>query len=212
MKELTITEKYALCMLKEQGKLNKIEIRPHLIVSMIVEMMLNGNVEITDKNKVNLKENLPTKGYNRKLYEIIQESRMEVPLKSIVTSICGGISDRKIINMIELLQESMLEKGLISREMTKGLLGNKEVIIVNENEVNCVIEEVRAEFLEKGNLTEDFILLGSLLNATKFLKNIFTKYEKETLKKRLEEIKGTEIAKKVKVAQSVIDDMIAIYS
>ena len=137
---------------------------------------------------------------------------MEVPLKSIVTSICGGISDRKIINMIELLQESMLEKGLISREMTKGLLGNKEVIIVNENEVNCVIEEVRAEFLEKGNLTEDFILLGSLLNATKFLKNIFTKYEKETLKKRLEEIKGTEIAKKVKVAQSVIDDMIAIYS
>lgn len=64
--------------------------------------------------------------------------------------------------------------------------------------------------LEKGNLTEDLILLTSLLNSTKFLKNIFTKYEKDELNNRLNEIKNTQISKKVKVAQSVISDMSAL--
>ena len=44
----------------------------------------------------------------------------------------------------------------------------------------------------------------------KFLKNIFTKYEKDELNNRLNEIKNTQLSKKVKVAQSVISDMSAL--
>lgn len=54
------------------------------------------------------------------------------------------------------------------------------------------------------------ILLASLLNSTRFLKNIFNKYEKEQIGSKLKEIKDTEIAKKVKVAQVVISNMSAL--
>ena len=73
-----------------------------------------------------------------------------------------------------------------------------------------IIAEVKKEFLGKGTLTEDLILLASLLNSTRFLKNIFNKYEKEKLESRLKEIKDTEIAKKIKIAQTVISNMSAI--
>ena len=112
--------------------------------------------------------------------------------------------------IVEPLKEKMIEDELISREEKKGLIGNKEVIIINDDKFNNIVEEVRAEILENGNLTDDVILLSSLLNATKFLKNIFTKYEKERLESRLKEIKQTEISEKVKIAQDVINDMSAI--
>lgn len=79
MSDITVTEKYALCMLKEVKKFNDVELSTHLVVSMVVEMMLEGSIEIVDKNKkkkweiindINIKLNnkLPKDEYNRALY------------------------------------------------------------------------------------------------------------------------------------------------
>ena len=100
----------------------------------------------------------------------------------------------------------MFKDNLITLEEKKGLFGIKEIIVVNEDNFNTLINDLRAEFLEKGNLTEDYILLGSLLLESKFLKNVFNKYENETLNKRLKEIKDSEIASKVKIARELIMD------
>lgn len=211
MNNVNITEKYTLCMLKEKKMLYENELTPHLIVSMMIEMMLDGNLEITDKNKVKLNEKLPISNYNKNLYEIMKDlKKEEIPLKNIITSICYTLPNKKLQSVIEALKEGMLEKELIVIENKKGLLGNKEKIQIKENKFINVIEEIRSEVLEKGKLTEDLILLTSLLNSTKFLKNIFTKYEKDELNNRLNEIKNTQISKKVKVAQSVISDMSAL--
>ena len=89
MDKITITEKYTLCMLKEKKTLHEKELTPYLIVSMIVEMMLDENLKITDKNKVILTDKMPTAKYNEKLYEIIKDMKKdEVPLRNILTSIC----------------------------------------------------------------------------------------------------------------------------
>lgn len=206
-----VTKKYALFMLKEKRKLYDSEIASHLFVSMIVEMMLDGNLEITNKNKVKIIDKLPTENYNRKLYEIIKEMKKdEVPFRDIIISICCGFTNKKMKDVVELLKENMEKDELIKLENKKGLIGNKEVITINEDKFSDIVGEMRTEFLEKGSLSEDIILLASLLNSTRFLKNIFTKYEKECLKDRLNEIKNTEIAKRVKVAESVINDMYAI--
>ena len=55
MSNVNITEKYALCVLKEKNTLKGNDLTPYLVVSMIVESMLNGNLTIKDKNKVVLK-------------------------------------------------------------------------------------------------------------------------------------------------------------
>ncbi len=211
MNKISITEKYGLCMLKERKNLQGRELTPYLIVSMIIEMMLDENLEITDKNKVILTDRIPTANYNEKLYEIIGDMKKEeIPLKNILTSICYGFSTKNLKEIINILKEDMLKDNLIILETKKGLIGNKEVIKIDENKFTDIINEIKTELLEKGNLTDDTILLASLLNSTKFLKNIFNKYEKEKLEDRLKEIKDTEIAKKIKIAQAVINNMSAI--
>lgn len=212
MDNVTITEKYALCMLKEKKKFYESELTPHLVMSMIIEMMLSDNLEITAKNKVKLNDNEPSTEYNKQLYNIIKDmKKKEVDIKDIITNICYGFTSKKMKDVVESLKEEMIKSGLISLDNKKGIIRDKEIIVLNENEFSSTIEEIRAELLENGILTDDIILLGSLLNATKFLKNIFTKYEKDALNKRLEELKNTEIAKKVRIAQSVVDDMTVFF-
>lgn len=211
MKKMTITEKYVLCMLKEKKTLHEKELTPYLIISMIIEMMLDENLEITDKNKVILADKMPTENYNKKLYEIIKNMKKdEIPLKNILTSICYSFSSKNLKEIINTLKDNMLEDNLITLESKKELIINKEVVKIDEDKFTNVVNEVKTELLEKGNLTEDIILLASLLNSTKFLKNIFNKYEKEELENKLKEIKDTEIAKKIKIAQSAISNMSAI--
>lgn len=198
-------------------KFYETELTSHLLVSMIIEMMLDGNLEVNNKSKVRLTDKIPTSNYNIQLYNAIKEGKFtgilkksdEIPFKDIISLVCYSFSNKTMKSIVEPLKEKMVEDELISLEEKKGLFGNKEIIIINDNKFNNVVEEVRAEILENGNLTDDIILLSSLLNATKFLKNIFTKYEKERLESRLKEIKQTEISEKVKIAQDVIDEMSA---
>ena len=72
MKDVNISEKYTLCVLKEKKNLYVQEVKPYIIISMIVEMMIDENLEITDNNKVKLTDKEPTVNYNKKLYEVIK--------------------------------------------------------------------------------------------------------------------------------------------
>lgn len=216
MDNITVTEKHALCMLKEVKKFSDMELSAHLVVSMVVEMMLEGSLEIVaDKKKkweiikdikVKLNNKLPKDEYNRALYKIIEElNKPEIAISQIIEKLCYSFTDKKYMKVIQPLQDKMINDKLISLENKKGLFKEKEVIVINEEEFNNTIGKIRTEFLEKGNFTDEFILLISLLNSTNFLKNIFIKYEKETLKKRLKEIKETEISKQVNIAREIID-------
>lgn len=217
MNNVTVTEKYALCMLKEVKTFNDLELSTHLIVSMLVEMMLEGSIEIVDKNKkkkweiikninVKLNNKLPKDEYNMELYKIIEElNKPEITISQIIEKLCYSFSNKEYIAIIQLLKEKMINNKLISLQNKKGVFKNKEVIVINEEAFNSTIEKIRTEFLKKGNFTDEFVLLVSLLNSTNFLKNIFIKYEKETLKKRLKEIKETEISKQVSIAAEIID-------
>ncbi len=68
-----ITQKYALCMLKEKRTLHENQESPYLVSSMLIEMMLEGSIEITDKDKIVLNEREPGVSYNKCLYTYIKE-------------------------------------------------------------------------------------------------------------------------------------------
>ena len=98
----------------------------------------------------------------------------------------------------------MVVKGLISLEEKRGLFGKREKLVINNEKFDLVVDEVKAEFIDKDNSSDKTLLLGSLLNSINFLKNIVNKYEKDDLKNRINQIKDTDISKKVKVAREVI--------
>ena len=219
MNKITSTEKYALCMLKDVKKFNNMELSAHIIVSMIVEMILEGSLELVDKDKkkkweiipdidVKLGNRLPKEEYNRELYKNIEEiNKPKIGIAQIIEKVCFSFTDKKYKEIIKHLQDKMINDKLISLEKKKVLLKEKEVIVLNENEFSKTIGEIRTEFLGNEVYTDEFTLLVSLLNSTNFLKSIFIKYEKETLKKRVKEIKQTEIYKQVYIARTVIDQI-----
>lgn len=212
MKNASITERYALCLLKEKKNLYRNDIKPYLIVSMLIEMMIDENLEITEKNKIIIKDKIPTDKYNQQLYEYIKDMKKEeIPLKNILTFFCYGFSHKKITSIINLLKESMLEKKLVSTKNKKGLFGtNKECLEVNEKEFTNIITNIKSNLLEEKDFKDDIILLASLLNYTKFLKNVFNKYEKEQINDKLKEIEKTNIAQKITIAQKIISNFSAI--
>lgn len=173
--------------------------------------MLDDNLTITDKNEVVLNDKVPTANYNKKLYEILKNMKKDkVSLRYVLASICHSFSTKNLKSIINELKDCMLRDNLITIETKKGILGNKEVIIIDESKFTEIINEIKTEILENGNLTENLILLTSLLNSTRFLKNIFNKYEKEELNNRLKNINDTNIAQKVKVAQATVSTMSAM--
>lgn len=217
MNNITVTEKYALCMLKELKHFDHIELSIYLTTSMILESMLDGDLEIIDYNtkkglfelsnkiKVKLNDREPINEYNKILYNIIKEiGKEEISFVKIIETICG-FSAKKINMLIQSLKEKMLQDNLISIETKKSIFGQKEIININDDKFKEIITEIRTEFLEKGSLTDDLILLGALLNYNNFLKHIFIKYEKDILKKRVEEIKDTEVSQKVKIAKDLVE-------
>lgn len=214
MKDKKITEKYALCLLKEKQNLYAGETAPYLVVSMLVDMMLDDNIEISEKNKVTINDTKPTKEYNEKLYDIVKDlisksKREETTIENIIEKVVYSFHD-KSKEIIEPLKEQMVKNEYITISHKKTLFGQKEVITVNEKTFESIVNELRKEFLEDGALEDDYILLGSLLSYTNIIKKMFTKYESEKLKQRLKEIEKTEIGKKIKAARDLIDAILTV--
>ena len=67
-----------------------------------------------------------------------------------------------------------------------------------------MIQNIRAELLEDGELSEDIIALTALLDKSGELSRYFSAYEKKALKARLKEIKENP---QVKAFQKVLEDI-----
>jgi hypothetical protein len=75
---------------------------------------------------------------------------------------------------------------------------NKTLFLPNSGETSKIVEKVRAEFLEKGEISNETVALSALLYKSGLIKNYFSKYEVNKLKERLEEIKKSEAGSLVK--------------
>lgn len=70
-----------------------------------------------------------------------------------------------------------------------------------------VIEKIRAELLEDGDVSEDVIALTVLLDKSGQLKEYFSKYEQKELKEKLEVIRKSEAGTTVKELLWYIDSL-----
>ena len=100
MNNLTVVEKYSLCALKEIKSFNNVQFSIHLITSMLLEMMLDDNLEIIERDKkslfgseykIILNAKAPNNSYNRIVYNYIKDmNKMEYDLFDIIMQIYHG--------------------------------------------------------------------------------------------------------------------------
>lgn len=227
MRGVSVSEKFALFMLKEKYSFNYLEFKIYFIGSVLIEMIMDGNLKIIDninqknklfdsKYKVTLTTKAPNKEYSRVVYNYIKDlNKNEISLKDAIHYVLYGkygFSDKKYRELVSLVKTSMISNNLINIDKKRGLFRTKDVILVNEDKFSSLIEEIREEFIEKDSYNDKTILLVSLLNLVNCLKNVMNKYEKSELKEKLAVIKDTDIYEYVGVAREVYTAIVAAIS
>lgn len=91
-----------------------------------------------------------------------------------------------------------------------GILAGKPRFIPNPVEVDKVIQKIRAEMLESGEMTDETIALVSLLEESYQIKRYFSVYETDQLKARLKDIREAPSNQLVKQMVDYIDKMLAV--
>ena len=88
-----------------------------------------------------------------------------------------------------------------------GLFGNKEGYAPKKEVITGIIEKIRAELLEDGELSEDILALTILLDKSGQLKEYFSKFEQKELKGKLNAIRKSKTGTTVKDLLWYIDSL-----
>lgn len=189
MNQTGITQQYLLCILKENGKLPAFGMEKTIALSAagVLELLL-ADVLSYDGKKLTVRTPLPDdKTYLAPVYQAV-EKKQPVKFEKIVEYFSVTFTDKNIQELISSVGESLVREGCAQKEKG-GLFGGKDLYVPNTLAVDATVQNIRAELLESGELSEDVIALTALLNKSGDLQKYFSAEEKKDLKKRLKEIK-----------------------
>lgn len=210
MKDLTLTQEYYVCVVNEKGSLPSYEnkMAACLVAAGVLEMQLENCISMEDK-KISVCKELPEKlTYLKPLYEVICQEKQPVKASKIVEAYLISFTDKKLRELIESVMNELKAADRLTA-VKAGLLGNKEGYAPKKEVIDSVVEKIRAELLEEGELTDDTVALTALLERAGCLKKYFSKYEQKALKTRMKEISSSEAGASVKEMSKCVDDLCA---
>ncbi|MGN6713440.1 GPP34 family phosphoprotein [Anaerocolumna jejuensis] len=212
MKNLSFTQEFFLCALKPQGSTtltHSTESSTCLLAGGLLELLMDGYISIDDKKVFVNKELSSDKMYLTPIYELIKKNK---PMKTEAIAEKFAFDFKRPDELFQSVGHSLIEDGHVAEESNQGLFKNKVRFLPNESEVTKVVEKLRAEFLEEGNVSDEVIVLGALLNKSGLIKKYFSKYEIQKLNDRLKEINQSEAGALIKKLVDYIDTWIVILS
>lgn len=213
MKELSITQEFFLCSLNKKGKLPIFgnEVLVCILAGGLIELMIKKCIKIDEKNAVsamgNLDKNLT---YLKSLFEWISESK-QIKIEKIAQEYVLSFVGKRLNLLKNEIGTSLVEAGFVTIKKG-GIFGNKTYFVPNQDEVDKIVQKIRAELLEEGKVSDETVALVSLLQKSHQIKKYFSKYESEKLETRLKEIKETQSNKLVKRMVDYIDEMVAVFA
>ena len=192
MRDLSIAQEYMICTVNGKGTISGYNQKAVacLVVSGLLEMQLAKCISINDK-KLNVCAELPEDmAYLKPLYNVINQGK-PIKVAKAVESYTVAFTNKKLYELEDALMESLKEASVVE-PVKAGVLGNKESYAPKKDIVTGIIEKIRAELLEDGEISEDIIALTALMDKTGNLKDYFSKYEQKELKNKIETIKKSE--------------------
>lgn len=108
----------------------------------------------------------------------------------------------------KLVVEGLVEKDVLEVENTEILfVVPKKKYVDVANTRNYIVEKIRAELLEEGNLEEHTIVLVLFLNAKKMLNDYFSEFERKALKQKIEQLRKEEMFETIKSIDKAIKNI-----
>ncbi len=192
MKDLSITQEYMICTVNEKGTISSYNEKAVacLLVSGLLEMELAKCISIDDK-RVRVCAELPEEmSYLKPLYNAINQDK-PVKIAKLIEGYTIAFTNKKLRELEDSLMASLREADVVEPVKT-GFLSNKDSYVPKKDVITGIIEKIRAELLEDGEISEDVIVLTALMDKVGNLKDYFSKYEQKELKNKIEAIKKSE--------------------
>lgn len=195
MKNLSLSEQYALCVLNEKESRSVLYSREFgtCIIAMSLWQLITCNaIKIDENKKLQVNEEFnSTKRYLKYIYDDIAQNEFR-SVNEFVESYIFNISRSNLKNVIDGLVEELIGYGCIRIEKENKLLKKKAVYIGEEKDINDIMKMIREDILEEKNINAETIILVALLFWSKVYKEYFSKYEAKQLKVKIEKIKKIE--------------------
>ena len=210
MKDLSLTQEYLLCALNEKGAIPSFstEKRTCLIAAALMELQMENCISLQGKKAVAVRPLPEERGYLRPLYDFVAAAT-SCQTERILREFTFSFSDRHINDLIAAVGRSLETLGCASAS-EQGLLRKKEVYLPQREAVNMVIDKVRAELLEDGEVTEDAAAIAVLLDKAKMLQFYFSKFEQQELKERLAQLAHSAHGAAVQEMLDYVDGLMAM--
>ena len=210
MSNLSLSQEYMMCALNDKGKISTFSLERVIAVaaSAVAELMMDDVIE-SDGKKLSVKKALPEDmRYLSPVYDFI-EKKGRVGFRTVVERFSFTLSSKNIDELFDSIGDSLVAAGCVKKEKS-GMLGNKNAYIPDAKAVNTIIQNIRAEILEDGELTEDIAALTAILDKTGELMRFFSAYEKKDVKKRLKEIKNDPENKDIAKVINYVEELMMI--
>lgn len=192
MRDLSITQEYMVCTVNGKGALvsSNQKAVACLIASGLLDMRLAKCISLNDK-KVSVCDELPEHlVFLKPLYNVINQDK-PVKVEKVVETYTFAFTNKKLNELVNVIMDSLKEADILELAKT-GFLGNKDNYVPKKEIITGIIEKIRAELLENGEISEDVIALTALMDKAGNLKDYFSKFEQKELKNKIEAIKNSD--------------------
>lgn len=187
MKDLSIVQKYMVCTVNDKGVFPFASVEERtlgLVAGALLELQMEGCIAV-DGKKVSVAGALPQdKGYLKPLYDFIRE-KQSVKLYVVVDAYNFSWTDKRINELRDAVGGSLVQLGAASA-CKAGLLGKQAGYLPEPETVRSVVEQMRAELLEEGPVSDETAVLVALLERVKCLKAYFSAFEQKAVQQKIE--------------------------
>lgn len=211
MKDMTLTQEYLVCAVNEKGKIGSLNIEKVvcLLAAGLLELQLAECITM-DKKAATVTAPLPQdKEYLRSLYDYIGSGKGgSIKMDKLLESYTYSLTEKRVKDLTGGIGGELEKMGLATR--TPATLLSNEGFIPVKGALDRVIDLVRSELLEEGEVTEDIAALVILLEKAGIIKNYFSPYERGQMKDRLKAIVRSPQGRQVGQMVEYVEGMLSI--
>lgn len=207
MENLSITQKYLLCILNERGRLPSFNetVSSTVFASALFDLILGGQIKIENQIIIPSDSKSEVLEHLKPLLEYIYSFK-SISLSSFADKYTVP-STQNFQSLFTSIGDSLAAQGYTQKSMG-GLSGNQAHYIPDKKTVNMIIEGIKTNFETQSTDFDESIIIVTLLEKSGCLKKCFSVKGESDIKKQLRELKSQSSNKHAKEIIDTINNII----
>lgn len=209
--DLTIPQEVALLSYAVNRRYSRTaDVSLYLVAAAVTQLLLERRACLTEDRRLIVVDHSPTKSLDLNyIMGILGAYQGHRKLKEWIQWFYNRRSIRARFHKTVL--DCLVQNNAMSVGYEKRLFRMRRIMNPSLPEVERIVERIRAELLEEGPVERRTAALALILASTHFLRDLFSKYESDRLRIRIDDLRNrhAEMADVSKTVKSVLDEIMA---